>query len=89
MQGTEETVNARNNGDLYTFIGQLFRAYCVPSTELGARNTDEQSRKCPFPGGAGILQEKQAINNTTYDVISTSAPFSEKKQSRIRTAGVR
>lgn len=69
MQGTEETVS-----DLYTFIWQLFRAYCVPSTELGARNTDKQSRGCPFPGGADILQEKQAKNNTIYDVISASDP---------------
>lgn len=56
----------------------LFNNYLGP-TEPGAGNTDEQTRKCPCPGEADILREKQTMNNTTYDVISSSDPCSEEK----------
>lgn len=35
-----------------------------------------------------FLQEKQTIDHTTNDVISTSDPCSENRQARIRMAGV-
>lgn len=47
MRSTEQIANVQYNRGLDASIQQLFRAYYVLSTGLGAGNTEEQSRKSP------------------------------------------